>query len=159
MSDINLVEELEKASVKISFGSAVFGLINVDGVEYVAGYRETSGVSAEEWQGLATYYPQPTSELRVESEVKNMVETALTSDILSGNDYRVYAILMGVDAFFFALGEGLIVDNEIHFIDGFYVGRILALGRVWKLNVQLDESILPNTFSVATVDSNLNFVE
>lgn len=158
MSDFDLMKAIESAAVKIDLGKAVFAIFDVDGQEVVAGYKENVNNPPGIWQNWEWAFPYPSALLRQESEVKNMVEETISRDMANGDGDRISAILLGIDATRLAFGEGLIVDNRVDLENGRYIGRILALGRVWKFISEVDTVILPNSFSVATVDSSLNII-
>lgn len=182
MPDFDLMEAIKNAQVKLDLGNVIVALIDVDGVEYAAGYAESVNLAPGDLENFQWILPYPTSELRTESEAKKMIEEILTVDIDNGNEDKIFAVVIGYEALFYALGEGLIVDNRVdpkivkkysanpikRFFESIgllkpntvtmYEGRILALGRVWKFIVEIDTDILPNAYSAATVDRNMKSI-
>ena len=158
-------DDLKKAAVKLEFGHTIFALLEREGVELVAGFRESFNVSPEEWYGMSMFGPELTADIRLAGNAKSLLETMLTEDMAKGYEDCFDAIVIGYDVAFLAFAEGLILDNQLDPVGEanspalpaqLYLGRILLNGRVWKLFVQDEHVVLGSKFSAASVDRNLN---
>lgn len=159
MTPEEVQKALKVAKTKIEFDLTTFGIIDNDGVECAAGYKETFDPLTGEWQGSETFLPRPTAEMRQGGELRIYLETMIMVNRVQGAESRIWAVIITPDLAFLAFGEGLIVDNLIQMVDGYFTGKIKALCQEWKLVIQDINGPLEDSNDMAIIDENFQIVE